>query len=108
MDDDLGRPLSAKAKGKQRAVDPIDDEEDLEAHASGLPGSYPEPSTRMLTIRFTEGIQDLTLTIDDSETVRDIKKQVSVGGFEGNCSLTRDWRYRSGLYGPHSNGADCG
>ncbi|OCH91602.1 hypothetical protein OBBRIDRAFT_792077 [Obba rivulosa] len=50
--------LSEKAKGKQRAVD-----------------SEPEaPSVKDLTIRFTEGIPDLTVQVGDKDYVRDIKR----------------------------------
>jgi len=57
--------LSAKAKGKQRAVDPPLEE-----------GKNPERS-RELVIRFTEGIPDLTLRVDENDAVRDVKKSVS-------------------------------
>ena len=46
--------LSEKAKGKQRALDPS---EDLE-----------EPWSRPLVIRFTEGIPDLTVTVEQEDT----------------------------------------
>jgi hypothetical protein len=60
--------LSEKAKGKQRAVDPIP-----------IPTPQPQPAaipTRELTIRFTEGITDLLLTINPGQSVRDVKANV--------------------------------
>ena len=56
--------LSDKAKGKQRATEPlrIQDQE------------VPLPKT--LIIRFSEGIPDLTLQVEERDAVRDIKHQV--------------------------------
>ncbi|KAG0700610.1 DUF2407 C-terminal domain-containing protein [Suillus ampliporus] len=47
--------LSEKAKGKQRAIDPD------------------------LTIRFTEGVPDLNLTVRPKDTVRDVKANIVIG-----------------------------
>ena len=62
--------LSEKAKGKQRATEPLGD-----ATASS---SSPTPSelTRTLVVRFTEGTPDLILTVNNSDTVLDVKKNV--------------------------------
>ena len=62
--------LSEKAKGKQRATEPLAD-----ATASS---SSPTPSelTRTLVVRFTEGTPDLILTVNNSDTVLDVKKNV--------------------------------
>lgn len=63
--------LSDKAKGKQRAVE--------------LPSSAPEVAltvgspldpTRDLVIRFTEGIPDLVVAVDQQDAVRDVKRKV--------------------------------
>jgi len=62
--------LSEKAKGKQRAND--------------LGGSDDELSTsqlvhmqRELTIRFTEGMQDLVVYVGEKDSVKDLKAKVS-------------------------------
>ena len=54
--------LSEKAKGKQRAVDPEQ------------PST---PPSKDLTIRFTEGIPDLTIRVSEKDTVKDVKTNVS-------------------------------
>lgn len=61
--------LSEKAKGKQRARDPL------------LPAdpvlAAPEPELpRELNIRFTEGISDLLISLEPQESVKDVKKKV--------------------------------
>jgi hypothetical protein len=61
--------LSEKAKGKQKAV---------EIHVPNpeghlLPTTRP---TRDLVVRFTEGIPDLILTVDQHDAVRDVKRKV--------------------------------
>jgi hypothetical protein len=63
-------PLSAKAKGKQRAVEPV--EEDVPV----------QELTRELTIRFTEGIPDLVLQVKPPTSVRDVKKIVSLSSMQ--------------------------
>jgi hypothetical protein len=56
--------LSEKAKGKQRAVEPP-------------PERGPAPVTeRPVIIRFTEGVQDLHLALDTSDTVLTLKQKV--------------------------------
>ena len=50
--------LSEKEKGKQRAVD----------------ASSEAPLVKDLTIRFTEGIPDLTLQVAEKDAVRDVKR----------------------------------
>ncbi|EJU06064.1 hypothetical protein DACRYDRAFT_73335 [Dacryopinax primogenitus] len=55
-------PMSEKARGKQRA--PL---EELQNQA---------PRNRPITIRFTEGVPDLTLRIQEHDAIRDIKKQI--------------------------------
>jgi hypothetical protein len=58
-------PLSAKAKGKQRAVEPpLEDEPPSQRH-------------RELVVRFTEGIPDLTVQVSEKDSVRAVKKTVS-------------------------------
>ncbi|KAI0770075.1 DUF2407 ubiquitin-like domain-containing protein [Fomes fomentarius] len=56
----MSTSLSDKAKGKQRVVDPV-----------------PEiPPMKDLTIRFTEGIPDLTVQIAEKDTVKDVKSNI--------------------------------
>ncbi len=57
--------LSEKAKGKQRATEL----EHAESEA---------PSSKDLTIRFTEGIPDLTVQVAEKDTVKDVKANVSL------------------------------
>lgn len=56
--------LSEKAKGKQRAIEPINDD------------SAELLTKRPLIIRFTDGLSDLTLTLQTEDTVRRIKQQI--------------------------------
>ena len=56
--------LSEKAKGKQKALEP----EETDAG----------PPPKSLVIRFTEGVPDLTVVIEQKDTIRDIKKNVRV------------------------------
>ncbi|KAI8978717.1 DUF2407 ubiquitin-like domain-containing protein [Trametes punicea] len=56
----MSTSLSEKAKGKQRAVD-------------SSPDAQP---SRDLTIRFTEGIPDLTVQVAEQDTVKDIKNNI--------------------------------
>jgi hypothetical protein len=60
------QPLSEKAKGKQRADTILDDVLDR--------GNPPPP--RELMVRFTDGVQDLTLHVSDHDLVRDVKAKV--------------------------------
>lgn len=60
----MTRPLSDKAKGKQRAID------------SEPEGDSSTDTTRHLTVRFTEGIPDFDLRVKEGETVRDIKRHI--------------------------------
>jgi hypothetical protein len=57
-------PLSEKARGKQRAVDPE-------------PEPEPEPDApRQLLVRFTEGLPDLTVTVGKLDSARDVKSHI--------------------------------
>ncbi|THH10064.1 hypothetical protein EW146_g8488 [Bondarzewia mesenterica] len=56
----MSKSLSEKAKGKQRAVDPVE----------------PETPSRELMVRFTEGIPDLVLPFDKKDSVRDVKAKI--------------------------------
>ena len=63
--------LSEKAKGKQRAVE-----------------SAPEtPPSKDLTIRFTEGIPDLTVQVAEKDTVADVKDNVHQLGPPLSCPI---------------------
>lgn len=57
--------LSEKAKGKQRATEPVN---------ASSPSQAAAPKT--LVIRFSEGHPDLTLQIEEQDAVRDVKRQV--------------------------------
>ena len=57
-------PLSAKAKGKQRAVDP-EDEVNKELSTDTGPNE--------VIVRFTEGIPDVSFALDSSYSIQDIK-----------------------------------
>ncbi|EFI28165.1 hypothetical protein CC1G_14192 [Coprinopsis cinerea okayama7 len=56
--------LSEKAKGKQRASDPPEND------SSNSTQSDDEPATRELVIRFTEGGADLTVSVGKEDTIR--------------------------------------
>jgi len=61
--------LSEKAKGKQREID-------LPLGQSSTSTSAPLHDSRDLTIRFTDGIPDLKLTVCLKDTVKDVKANV--------------------------------
>jgi hypothetical protein len=77
-------PLSEKAKGKRRAFEP--DEGDDLSHGHGRPSSSaipngsapPTSDTRKFTVRFSEGVPDLRMTVRSNDTVRDVQRRVSV------------------------------
>ncbi|KAI0632292.1 DUF2407 ubiquitin-like domain-containing protein [Trametes polyzona] len=54
--------LSEKAKGKQRATE--------------IPQVPDTPPSKDLTIRFTEGIPDLTVQVAEKDTVKDVKRSI--------------------------------
>ncbi|KIP02789.1 hypothetical protein PHLGIDRAFT_111665 [Phlebiopsis gigantea 11061_1 CR5-6] len=58
--------LSDKAKGKQRALESTD-------HAAA---SLSVPGSKSLVIRFTEGIEDLSLQVEVGDHVRDVKRKI--------------------------------
>ena len=68
-------PLSEKAKGKQRA-DSLD--------TTNEPFPRP-PERREMAIRFTEGVEDLIVSVGEKETVRDIKNKVCVFIINPEC-----------------------
>jgi len=65
--------LSEKAKGKQRAASPPDDDYD-----AGQPSvnELERDTPRDLLIRFTEGVPDLNLTVNKLDSARDVKRRV--------------------------------
>jgi len=63
-------PLSEKAKGKQRAVDPQPIPEP--------PVTHIPDQTRDLVIRFSEGVPDLVVSVGQRDAVRDVKEKVSM------------------------------
>ncbi|OJT12085.1 DSC E3 ubiquitin ligase complex subunit 3 [Trametes pubescens] len=62
--------LSEKAKGKQRAAAPFAPEQ----LATEQPPD--SPPSKDLTIRFTEGIPDLTVQVAEKDTVKDVKDNI--------------------------------
>ncbi|KAG8883082.1 hypothetical protein FRB98_003320 [Tulasnella sp. 332] len=69
------RPLSAKSKGKQR--ENLNDEVSAgSAHDTGSSHIQKPLHSRTLTMRFTEGVEDLVLNVGEKETVRDFKKRI--------------------------------
>lgn len=64
-------PLSEKAKGKQRAVEPP-----LAADQPAPRPPLPEATSRDLVVRFTEGAPDLTIRLHRTDSVREVKKHV--------------------------------
>ena len=70
----MGYPdvLSEKAKGKQRAVDPSTD-----VFQGQTSSSVSQPiESRDLVVRFTEGAQDLSISVEKDDTVRHVKRRV--------------------------------
>ena len=61
----MATTLSEKAKGKQRAAEPI------------VPETSP---SKDLTIRFTEGVPDLTVQVAEKDTVKDVRNNVDIVG----------------------------
>jgi hypothetical protein len=76
-------PLSEKSKGKRRAIEPNENEAlkqngrppspSVVASRSGRPNS----SIRTFTVRFSEGVPDLQMTIGPNDTVREVQRRVS-------------------------------
>ena len=64
--------LSSKAKGKQRATEL---ESEPQAVYDYEPPSQAAPP-KTLVIRFSEGVPDLTLQVEERDSVRDVKDQV--------------------------------
>ncbi|KAH9851745.1 DUF2407 ubiquitin-like domain-containing protein [Lenzites betulinus] len=60
----MSTTLSDKAKGKQRAAVP--------------PPALETPPSKDLTIRFTEGIPDLTVQVVEKDTVKDVKHNIRI------------------------------
>jgi hypothetical protein len=62
-------PLSEKAKGKQRAID-------AEEQPTSEIDVREEAPRRVFTVRFTEGVPDLELSVGEKDTIREVKRQV--------------------------------
>ena len=60
--------LSEKAKGKQRAIEPLRDDE---------PSRSQPPVPHTLTIRFTDGKPDLIVKVHNGDNVRTAKGKVN-------------------------------
>lgn len=67
-------PLSEKAKGKQKALEPPIN--------PNPPQSPEEEIHRALVIRFTEGIPDLIVDVRKQDSVRDVKRNVGCNRIE--------------------------
>ena len=68
--------LSEKAKGKQRAIEPVSEASTSSDAQASIPQ---EQITRDFVIRFTEGgIVDLLVTVHKGDVVRDVKKKVKL------------------------------
>lgn len=68
-------PLSDKAKGKQRAVEHLNSANGASSSSQPILAPAEQPS-RDLVVRFTEGLPDLTVTVEKQDTVKDIKHRV--------------------------------
>ncbi|KAG6920028.1 hypothetical protein DXG01_010096 [Tephrocybe rancida] len=66
--------LSEKAKGKQKAVEPL---HSGESHTPQL--DPPLEQARDLVIRFTEGFPDLVVAVGQKDAVRDVKRKIREG-----------------------------
>jgi len=64
-------PLSEKARGKQRAV--------AVAASSSNAADVEQPS-RGLVVRFTDSSPDLTLAVEEADSVKDVKRKVGIVG----------------------------
>ncbi|KAF5388837.1 hypothetical protein D9757_005600 [Collybiopsis confluens] len=63
--------LSEKAKGKQKAIDPLLSE----TSDNYLPGPSTQTS-RTFTVRFTEDAPDLEVSVNEQDTIRDVKRTI--------------------------------
>lgn len=70
--------LSEKAKGKQRAVDPPDDDYRAPGQSTLTETESEYDPPRDLLIRFTEGVPDLTIPVNKLDSARDIKRRVGL------------------------------
>ncbi|KAF8895712.1 DUF2407 C-terminal domain-containing protein [Gymnopilus junonius] len=74
--------LSERAKGKQRAIEPIIDDDDQASSSSGIHPSGqrdstdPKPASRDLVVRFTEGVPDLTVSVRKEDSVKEFKRRI--------------------------------
>lgn len=68
--------LSDKAKGKLRAVEE-DENEHHTASQSSSNAKSPVNASRSFTVRFSEGVADLLMTVSPQDTVREVQRRVS-------------------------------
>ncbi|KAF8220591.1 hypothetical protein L208DRAFT_1333034 [Tricholoma matsutake] len=66
--------LSDKAKGKQRAVEPPSSVPDSQAPGALLKSN--QAPNRDLVVRFTEGLPDLIVPVNQQDAVRDVKRKI--------------------------------
>jgi len=72
----LQMPLSEKAKGKQRAVALFSN---LAGTSSKLaPRADVEQLSRDLVVRFTDSSPDLTVVVEEGDSVKDVKRKVGL------------------------------
>ena len=69
-------PLSEKAKGKRRAIEPDEDRDVSKGDELLLPSPSPTVRTRKFTVRFSEGVPDLEMAIGPNDTVREVQRRV--------------------------------
>ena len=68
--------LSEKAKGKQRAVEPFDDQNDGQ-NPNIRVGDVPQD----ILVRFTDGAPDVTVVVAKGSSVQDVKQLVRLFAF---------------------------
>jgi hypothetical protein len=69
--------LSDKAKGKQRAVELPSSVADSQSPGIPLDSTGGQAPTRDLVVRFTEGLPDLIVPVNQQDAVRDVKTKVN-------------------------------
>ena len=69
-------PLSEKAKGKRRAIEPDEDDDVSNGDELLLPSPSSTAPTRTFTVRFSEGVHDLEMAIGPNDAVREVQRRV--------------------------------
>ena len=68
--------LSEKAKGKQRAIERPSTV--TSSQAPIIPVESIKVPTRDLVVRFTDGLPDLVVPVNQQDAVRDVKQKVNI------------------------------